>query len=249
MKRQLNYIFSQMLDNYKDAYKGTRPFYIGFGLLFILINAGLYMLFYVLNFGFFNGMTPNLNKTFWLYTYLLLLILPSLATLKKTEESPLKFWQTLVQNIGVILVIGGVSAGGFYFIGAYKSLLGGNLFAAFNELLGIMGQFLTAFIILSFVRIATQRKISLWDRLTEALIATILLFSIINEFYAFFTYGFLESFRVLFGTDLGEIVFIPVLFVLVNLLLSPLLVAIITTIIRYEKAPETIVEMPSNEGI
>ena len=72
MKRKLNYIFSQVLDNYKTAYKGNRAFYIGFGLLFVVVNVSIYFMLYSLGFAFFTRVIPKYNEAFLMYSYLLL---------------------------------------------------------------------------------------------------------------------------------------------------------------------------------
>jgi hypothetical protein len=244
MNRKLNYVFSQVIDNYKNAYKGNSAFYIGFGLLFIAMNAGIY----ILDFNFFKSIIPEYNTAYLLYAYLLLLILPCLATLKQGEV-PLKFWQMLGQNVKMILAIIGLALVGFSFMGVYGNLFEAALFASFNGLFGIVGNLLSVFIILFLLRSAIQNKISFFDTMKEAFFITILLFAIIQEFQSFFSYGLMRSFRFIFGTDFGEIVLTPVLFLLVNLLLSPLLVSIITTLVRYENNTAAIIEPSSNEAL
>lgn len=248
MNRKLNYVFSQVIDNYKNAYKGNSAFYIGFGLLFIAINAGIYFGIYTFDFRFFKSIVPEYNTAYLLYAYLLLLILPSLATLKQGEV-PLKFWQMLGQNVKMILIIIGLALGGLSFLGVYKNLFGELLFASFNGLFEIVGNLLNVFIILFLLRSAIQNKISFFDTLKEAFFISILLFAIIQEFQALYSYGIWDSFGFILGTDFGEIVLIPILFVLVNLLLSPLLVRIITTLVRYENNTAAITETSSNEAL
>jgi hypothetical protein len=244
MNRKLNYVFSQVIDNYKNAYKGNSAFYIGFGLLFIAMNAGIY----ILDFNFFKSIIPEYNTTYLLYAYLLLLILPCLATLKQGEV-PLKFWQMLGQNVKMILAIIGLALVGFSFMGVYGNLFEEALFASFNGLFGIVGNLLSVFIILFLLRSAIQNKISFFDTMKEAFFISVLLFAIIQEFESFFSYGLMGSFRFIFGTDFGEIVLTPVLFLLVNLLLSPLLVSIMTTLVRYENNTTAITETSNNEAL
>lgn len=245
MSRKLNYIFSQVLDNYKAAYKDNRPFYIGFGLLFVFINAIVYVGINALGFLAF-GQEPEYNISYLMYSYLLLLVIPCLATLKKEDET-LKVGEVLSQNMTMIIVVSILATIGFFFISSGYDLFHNDLWYSFSTLFGILGGLLTTFIILSILRAALKKPISLFDRLIETLILTIFLTAIIQEFQSFFYYGFIKSFSFIFSIDLGEFVLIPVLFILVNLLLSPLLVCVITTTIRYEERTEVITEITSNE--
>lgn len=249
MNRKLNYIFSQVLDNYKAAYKDNTAFYIAFGVLFVCINVIVYVCINAFGFLLFNQ-DPQHNTVYLVYSYLLLLTLPCLITLRKAEEAePLKFWKAFKQNAKMLMLLGGLATIGFFFIGYCRDLFYSDLWNSSNQLLGILGNLLTVFILLSLLRLVFRKQIPFLDRLVETVILTVVLFAIISEFQSFFAYGFLESFQFIFGTDFGEIVLTPILFVLVNLLLSPLLVSIITTTIRYEKVEERVIETTANEEL
>lgn len=248
MKRKLNYIFSQVIDNYQEAYKDNRPFYIGLGLLFIALNVCIYGGIYVLDFRFFQDLIHRYNMTYLLYVYLLLLMLPSLATLKE-KEGPLNFPKILSENAKIILIVIGLAIAGFFLMGVCKKLFDEGIFTYLERLLGIVGNVLTVFVILSLLKSAIQKEINLLEALLEAFVITALLFVIIREFQNIFIYGFMRSFSYIFETDLGELILTPVFFVLVNLLLSPLLVCILTTVVRYEKAEEVVLETAENEEL
>lgn len=247
MRRKLNYIFSQVLDNYKAAYKDNRAFYIGFGLLFVFINAMVYIGMNALGFLIF-GTKPEHNIDYLMYSYLLLLTLPCLAILKQ-EDEPLKFRETLSQNMTMLIVLGSLATMGFFFIGGWNDLLNHGWWDSLEALLGILGQIFIIFMVLFLLRAALKKPIALLDRLKEAFILTVFLAAVIQAFQSFFYYGLMESFRYIFSTDVGEFFLTPILFILVNLLLSPLLVCIITTVIRYEEAPEVIIETTNNEAL
>ncbi len=250
MKRKLNYIFSQVIDNYKDAYQGSRPFYISFGLLFIAINAGIYFVPYMSGMDVFMRVIPEYNEAFLVYSYLLLLILPCLATLKK-GEAPLKFGTMLSENIGAILGVIVLAVGGVFLMGVHNdfSRSDGVLLAVLYAVIGGVANILTIFIILFLLRTAIQKQINFIHGLIEAFIVTIILFPIIQEFYSFVVYGVLESFsNFVLETNLVGIVLIPIFFVWINVILSPLLVCIITTVISYEEKPEVITETSANES-
>lgn len=248
MNRKLNYIFSQVLDNYSDAYGRNTAFYVGFGFLFIFVNVGVYLGQFFFDFSLFNSFSPQYNKSFISFTYLLFLILPCLATLRN-EEQHLKFWPMLIQNAGIFLVLIVLAVIGFFFISFYENEEAGRQFIHFNESLRIMGDILTSFIVLSLLRISIQKRIALLDGLVDALMVTILLVSLIDQFQSLFAYELIKFLNDIGRSNLGEMVMFLYFFLLINQLLSPFLVTVITAVVRYEEETETIREVAGNETL
>jgi len=250
MKQKLNYIFSQVLDNYKTALKENRTFYIGLGIFFIGLNIGMIIFASVLDFRLFDGVWFDNIYTSYMYIYLSVLVLPCLAVLKQETEQPLKFGEVFLQNIGVVLLVGILSVVGVVFMIMYEGL-----FQDFSSLyplkglLGTIGSILITFISLLLLRSVVQKQIPFFPLLLEALVLTIILFSLVQEVAFFLIYGVFQSFTGGLIGVLAKIAIAPIIFITINLFIGPLLVLIVTSMIGYEKRPELKLEESTNEQL
>ncbi len=246
MNKKLNYVFREVVDNYKDSYIGNSAFYIGFGLLCLFLGVSIVGGIYLFDIHILNTLT-ELDNIHYVYAYLLLLSLPCVATLKKGHRSNLKFWQTLAQNMGVFLLLGGLIVVGCFVLFAYQNTLGSyTFFMSVGGFVEIVGNFSVALILLFVIRQLMDKNIPFFELMVEAFFLAIILFALIQEFQSFFVYGLMESFRFIFGSDFGEIVLTPILFILVNLVLSPMLVLITTSLIEYKAIENTPQNPPLN---
>lgn len=245
MNRKLNYVFSQVLNTYKTAYSNNGSFYVGFGVLYIAFNVAIVATIYFFNWGTLNKLSNLPIDAAYIYTYILLLLLPCLSILTKEEGEEMRLWATLRQNLSNVAILIILSLVGYFLMGVYADIIAANnFFAAIDSFTGILGNILATFILVFLLRRTVQRTISFIGVLVESIVLTIILMGLIREFYYFVKYGVMESFQDTFRTDLGEIVFVPILFVMVNMIISPLLASIITAFIRYEKTENAPLEVP-----
>lgn len=237
MNKKLNYVFSRVLDDYKTAYKENGPAYVGFGVLYILFNIGIAMLTYFMDLGIMNSLTYLPTDVAYTYTYVLLLFLPCLANLKKEEGgTAIRILPVLGQHLGSLVILVLLSLGGFFLLGTYANLLQEEGFwTTIDALMSVFGNVLTVFFLLFLLRSAIQNRISFFELLAESVVVTIVCMGFIREFYYFVKYGLMESFSFVFQIDIGEIVLVPILFITVNMILSPLLVCIVTAFVEYKQ--------------
>lgn len=248
MNKKLNYIFGQVLDNYKTAYKENSGLYIGLGIFFLFLSGGAIFTLSFLGFVLYDNTDINYIQAIYIYIYLLVLGLPCLALLKEKKQD-MKFWETFRQNIGTVLVLSLLTVVGFGFITLYETFsknLGLPYFL--NGLFGISGNVLTIVILLLMLRVLTQKRIPISQLLLEALVLTIVLCPLIQEALDFLTYGLFQSISgggMLdeFGRVIGMLFF----FLLVNMFLGPLLVLIITSMVGYEEPAVLSAETTSTE--
>jgi len=252
MNRKLNYVFSQVIDNYKTGFKENRSFYIGFGIFFLFLNmAGLFTVSLLDLIFFKGGGRLASNQTACVYIYISILGLPCLAILKQEKKKAMKFWETFFQNIEAIPVLGILAVAGFGFIAIYEELsqnTGILFYLEIEGLLEIIASMLTVVVLLYLLRIVTQKRIPFSELLLEALVLTIILFSLMKGTLNLYSYGLSLNSRGISGS-LNLLIMTPIFFLIINMFIGPLSVLIITAMVGYEKTSEFKTETTRNEAL